>query len=260
MPLAELRNVSAGYPDRPVLVEISLAVEAGECLAVIGANGSGKSTLLKCLARLLKPTSGEIRIEGENAWQQSPRWASQRIAFAHHDESAEWPATVEDAVALGRSPHRGWVFPFTKADRSIVNRVLERTGLLSLRTRPTDQLSDGERQRVTIARALAQEPRVLLLDEPTANLDLKYQLDILSLVRGLAKEGMAVVAAIHDLTLAARWADRITVLREGKMLAVGPMREVLTSETIAAAYGVRATVLNDLTYCTPIIVSIEVIA
>jgi iron complex transport system ATP-binding protein len=257
-PRLELQSVSAGYPRRLVLHEVSLTVSAGECLAVIGANGSGKSTLLNVLARQIRPKLGKVLIEGEDAWRQSPQWAAQHIALAHGDEPSEWPMTVEQAVSLGRTPHRGWIAPFTRGDQTVVTRAMERCGLSSLRQRPTTELSDGERQRVSLARALAQEPRILLLDEPTANLDIRYQIELLDLVRGLAQSGLAVVAAIHDLTLAARWSDRMTVLREGTMLKTGTGRDVLTPDTIAAAFGVRTKILADPSYCTPVIVPVEV--
>ncbi|MFO0937887.1 MAG: ABC transporter ATP-binding protein [Gemmataceae bacterium] len=258
-PVAEVRNLSAGYPGRPVLKHVNLAVNPGECLAIIGPNGSGKSTLLKCLARQLKPSDGEVRVEGENLWRQSPSWSARRIALSHSDIASEWPATVEHSVSLGRTPHRGWVLPLTQGDRTVIDRALERTRLTPLKNRPLDQLSDGERQRATLARSLAQEPRILLLDEPTANLDLKYQLDILNLTRSLAKDGMAVVATIHDLTLVARWADRVAMLSEGELAFIGPMREALTTQNIQKVYGVRSAVLDDPAYCTPVIVPLEVL-
>ena len=254
----ELRNVSAGYPGRPVLHDISLTASAGECLAVIGANGSGKSTLLNVLARQIRPSAGTVTINGENAWHHSPRWAARQIAIAHGDEPSEWPISVEGAVALGRTPHRGWIAPFTRHDRVVVSNMLERCGLQALRNRPTTELSDGERQRVSLARALAQEPRILLLDEPTANLDIRYQIELLDLVRSLAKSGLAVVAALHDLTLAARWADRVAVVRDGELLNNGTVHDVLTSQTIANAFGVRVKVFSDPSLCTPVIVPLEV--
>ena len=249
-----MKNVSAGYPERMVLSDISLAVHEGECLAIIGPNGSGKSTLLNVLARQIRPAKGSVHLFSEELWKQSARWAAQRIALTRNEESAEWPMTVEELVALGRSPHRGWVWPLNMKDCTIIDRVLEKTGLTALRKRPADQLSDGERQRVTLARALAQEPKMLLLDEPTANLDLKYQLEILTLTKDWAKCGLAVVAAIHDLTLAGRWADRIAVIRDGRLLKVGTVKDVLTTETIREAYGVHATIIDDSRINSPIVV------
>jgi iron complex transport system ATP-binding protein len=256
---AEIRDVSAGFPNRPVLHDVSLTVRPGECVALVGPNGSGKSTLLSVVARHRRPSAGTVWIDGRDAWTQSSRWAATRVALSHGDDPAEWPTTVEQTVALGRSPHRGWVRPLTRFDRHVVESVLVRTGLTDLRHRPTDRLSDGEKQRVTLARALAQEPLLLLLDEPTANLDVRYQIELLSLVREVAKGGVAVVAAIHDLTLAGRWADRVVALRDGRVVADGAANDVLTAETIATTFGVRAAILRDTSSCTPIVVPLGVL-
>ena len=258
-PYVEMRAVSAGYPGRPVLRDVSIAIRPGECVALVGPNGSGKSTFLSVLARHHRPTKGTVFLDGQSAWQQSSRWAAERVAFSRGEDPAEWPTTVSESVSLGRSPHRGWVSPFRNRDRDVVESVLTHTGLNALRDRPTDRLSDGEKQRVTLARALAQEPRLLLLDEPTANLDIRFQIELLSLVREVAKGGVAVVAAVHDLTLAGRWADRIVALRDGRVIVDGPVNEVLTAETVAATYGVRAAILRDASSCTPIVVPIGVV-
>jgi iron complex transport system ATP-binding protein len=254
----DLQNVTAGYPGRLVLHELTLAATSGECLAIIGSNGSGKSTLLNVMARQIRPQTGLVLLNGENVWRHPPSWTARAIAIAHGDEPSEWPMTVIDAISLGRTPHRGWIAPFTHGDRAVIDRAMDRCGLRSLRHRPTTELSDGERQRVSLARALAQEPRVLLLDEPTANLDIRYQIELLDLVRSLAKTGLAVVAVLHDLTLAARWADRIAIVRDGTLLKTGPGRDVLTAETIAAAFGIRTKLLTDPSYCTPVVVPLEV--
>ena len=255
--LARLDGVSAGYPGRTVLSDVTLDVRTREVLAVVGPNGAGKSTLLKTLARQLKPTAGTVLVSGEDPWRHGPGWAAARIALTPPEPSAVWPLTVRDAVTLGRAPHRGWLLPFTAADRAAVDRALARTGLAGFDDRLTSELSAGEAQRVVLARALAQEPRVLLLDEPTAHLDIRYQVETLALLRSLARDGLAVVAAIHDLNLAARWADRVAVLKAGRVLAAGPPSEVFTADVLDAAYGTTVRVVPHPVFGSPLVVPLE---
>lgn len=241
MPRAELRSVGVSYGRANVLSDMTLSLEAGECLALVGPNGSGKSSLLKAVAGLV-PSTGQVTLDGCDVHSLSGRERARQIAYCRADEPAEWPLSVADSVMMGRTPHRGWVMPTTQNDRKIISDILETCGLAALKDRPTDRLSDGERQRVSLARALAQQPKLLLLDEPTANLDLKYQVELLQLVRGWASCGLTVVAAIHDLTLAAGWADRVVMLSNGRLEAVGSPLDVLTAERIERTYDVRVTV------------------
>jgi iron complex transport system ATP-binding protein len=250
----EARELTCRLGSRTAIEQISLSARPGEVLVVIGPNGAGKTTLLRALARVLRPAGGVLLIERQAAWQLRPRELARRLALAQQGSAEGWPLTVEQAVELGRAPHRGWLLPLGPADRAAVERALEQAGVAHLRERRLDQLSGGEQRRVVIARALAQAPRILLLDEPTASLDLKYQLAILELARRMAHdEGLAVVATLHDLNQAALIADRVALLARGRLLAVGAAQAVLTSALLEAAYEVPIAVARHPVYGTPLI-------
>jgi iron complex transport system ATP-binding protein len=249
-------RVEGGYRDRRVLAEVSLSVRAGEVLALIGPNGAGKTTLLRVLTRQLRTTAGAVLLEGVDLRTRGPGWIARRMALALQAGTAPRPVTVSEAVALGRAPHRGWLLPLTAADREAVRRALDRTGLADLRDRPVTDLSAGEAQRVVLARALAQEPSVLLVDEPTSHLDLRYQGELLDRLRQLARDGMAVVMAIHDLNLAGLWADRVALLAGGRLLGVGAPDEVLTAELLQTAYATPLVVVRHPVFGTPLVTPI----
>ena len=248
------------YPRRTVLNDVSLAIRSGEILALIGPNGAGKTTLLRALARQLRPSAGSIAYGGVALWDQSPGWIARRIALAPNARKSDRALTVAEAVALGRAPHRGWLLPLNADDRRNVEQSLERVGLAGFADRPVTELSDGESQRVGLARALAQEPAVLLVDEPTSHLDLRYQGEILDQLRQLAQEGIAVAAALHDLNLAALWADRIALLADGRLVAVGPPENVLTPELLTAAYRTPLAVSRHPEFGTPLVTPIPRVA
>ena len=233
----EIQGLACGYGRAEVLSGVTLGVEAGTVLALLGPNGSGKTTLLRTLARLLRPRAGDVFLDGEPLWAKGRAWAHRRVAIALQDDPGGSTLSVEEVVRLGRAAHRGWWRPMTADDLAVIDRALRRTDLEKLRNRPIAELSAGEWQRVLLARALAQEPMALLLDEPTAHLDLNYQIEILELVDDLAHhEGLAVVLSLHDVNQAAIWADRIALLAEGRLLAVGPPGDVLTPELLSLAY------------------------
>jgi iron complex transport system ATP-binding protein len=250
----EARDLTCAYGRHVVLKALTLALHSGEVVALIGPNGAGKTTLLRALARLLQPQTGTVLLTGQNAWRLSPNAVARRLALAPQQEAVHWPGTVEQAVALGRAPHRGWLLPYTAHDHQVIERVLQQAGLVALRHRLLTELSGGEQRRVILARALAQEPRVLLLDEPTAHLDLKYQTEVLTLVQHLAhRDGLTVVIALHDLNQAALCAHRIALLANGELLALGPPEAVLTPERLAHAYGVEVVVTPHPLYGTPMV-------
>jgi iron complex transport system ATP-binding protein len=250
----EARNLTCAYDRHVVLQTLTLTLHSGEVLALIGPNGAGKTTLLRALARLLRPQTGTVLLAGQNAWRLTPRAVARRLALAPQQEAALWSGTVEQAVALGRAPHRGWLLPYTAHDHEVIERVLQQTGLGALRHGLLTELSGGEQRRVILARALAQEPQVLLLDEPTAHLDLKYQTEVLTLVQRLAsQDGLTVVIALHDLNQAALCAYRMALLVNGKVLALGPADEILTPERLAHAYGVEVVVVPHPIYGTPMV-------
>jgi iron complex transport system ATP-binding protein len=225
---------------RTVLHDVSLSLEGGARVAVVGANGSGKSTLLRALLGLEPRASGSVRLEGRALEEMTRVEIARAATLVLQDTHVEVPISVRDLVALGRFPHRGT--PESARDRAAVDEALARTELATLAGRDVRTLSGGELQRAHLARALSQETRVVLLDEPTSSLDLHHQLRTLATLRALADDGRAVLVVLHDLTLAARWAERVVVLREGRVHAEGAPADVLTASTVGEAFGVEARV------------------
>lgn len=257
MTTLEGQNITCSYNGHAVVHELCLAARKGEVLGLIGPNGAGKTTVLRAMARLLRPARGAVLLDGKNMWHMSSRHVAQRLALAPQTESGSWPLTVEQAVTLGRAPHRGWFLPLLAIDKAAVERALSRTGLQELRDRPIAKLSGGEQRRVILARALTQEPEVLLLDEPTAYLDLRYQTETLDLVCDLAhKDGLTVVITLHDLNQAALCADRLALLANGRLLGVGSPEQVLVPTLLAEAYRVPVTVARHPLYNTPLVIPV----
>lgn len=251
----EGQHITLSYNSHAVVSDVCLAARAGEVLGLIGPNGAGKTTLLRAMARLLRPRAGTVLLNGADMWTMSSSHVAQRLALAPQTEAGASPLTVEQAVMLGRAPHRGWFLPLSESDHAAVDRALARAGLLALRERPIANLSGGEQRRVVLARALAQEPAILLLDEPTAYLDLRYQTETLELVRDLAhRDGITVVITLHDLNQAALCADRLALLAEGRLLGVGTPESVLVPELLSEAYRVPVTVATHPLYKTPMVI------
>jgi iron complex transport system ATP-binding protein len=248
-----LQNVTAGYSDTPVLENLDLEVRPGEILALIGPNGVGKTTLLRVMGRLLRPLAGRVSLDGTDIWQMRPRQAAMRIARVPQFSQAAWPYTVRQAVQLGRFPQRGWLGAYRAADETIIAEALAATGLRELGDRPITELSGGEYQRVLIARALAQTPEVLLLDEPVAHLDLKYQVSILELVQGLARGGLAVAVSLHDLNHASFFADRLALFRPGGLEAIGSPTEIIQTDLLGRVYGTTVLVEKHGRTGTPMV-------
>jgi iron complex transport system ATP-binding protein len=237
-----VERVRVAFGGCPVVVDFSDRVGAGEWLCIIGPNGAGKSSLLKAVAGVL-PHDGAVRVSGADLAGVGARARAARVAFVPQAPVLPADMSVEEYVLLGRNPH---VRPFareTARDREVVADVIARLDLAPYARRPLDTLSGGERQRLVIARALAQEAPVLLLDEPTSALDIGHQQHALELVDALRRErGLAVVSAMHDLTLAGLYADRLVLLHQGVRVASGTAQQVLRSETLAEFYGVAARV------------------
>lgn len=240
----QVEDLCFQYGKIPVLGGISLRVEDGELVSLVGPNGAGKSTLLKCLNRVLRPSDGRVHVDGRDVKGIDLKATARLFGYVPQGTSSVFPATVLDTVLLGRRPYVEWVV--SRQSREIVYETLIQMNLAHLASRPISELSGGELQRVLIARALAQEPRVLLLDEPTSNLDLKHQLEVLGHVLSIVKDkGLSVLMAIHDLNLASQFSNRLVFLKEGKTFASGKPGEVLNADTIRAVYGVHAKVNHD---------------
>jgi iron complex transport system ATP-binding protein len=246
--MLELRDVHFAYEGRPVLRGVSLEARPGRVLGLLGPNGAGKSTLVRLAAGLLRPGRGRVLLEGRDLSAWSRRAIAQRVALLPQDSQPPPAFTAREVVSLGRTPHLGWLGAEGPHDRAVVARALELTDAGDLADRPVDELSGGERQRVLLARAIAQEPRVLLLDEPTLHLDLGHQVGLLDLVVRLARQGgLAVLAVFHDLNLAARSCDELALLSQGRLVAAGPPDEVLASPLVGEVYGVGLVPLRHPT-------------
>jgi len=237
--ILSVNGIEFRYSCRTILENISFTVQRGEFLSILGNNGAGKSTLLKTLNRISSPKKGSVLLEGQEVSKLSRMAIALKMAYvAQNYESNR--QTVFDAVLLGRKPHIKW--EATQTDLTLVQEILAKTGLEELSLRYLDELSGGELQKVVIARALAQEPEVLLLDEPTSNLDLRNQMEVLKTIRTAAKEkNIAVIAVMHDLNLALRFSDKFVLLQNTKVFAAGGP-EVMTAENITQAYGVSVSV------------------
>ena len=240
--MMEVKNISYHYHGGgEVLKDVNVTLEQGQFLAILGNNGVGKSTLLKCLNKILKADSGELLLDGESILQMSNHQVSRRIAFVSQTVP-NTQMTVHDVVMLGRRPYMKW--GFTEKDHQIVHSAMERLNLESLRGRFLNQLSGGERQKVMLARALAQQPKLLLLDEPSSSLDIHNQYQVLEIVRELChQDGLTAVVVIHDLNLALRFYDRFLLLRQGQVYANGDYR-VLTPEALKAVYQIDGRVVE----------------
>lgn len=231
--------VTWGVDGQPIVRGVDLDVPDGAFVGLVGPNGSGKTSLLRCVYRVLTPDAGLVTVGGDDVRRMAARELARRMAVVPQDAPTEFAFTVAEMVAMGRSPHKGPLELDGEGDRAIVLDALARVGLAEHAERSVLTLSGGERQRVVVARSLAQHVRVLILDEPTNHLDVRYQFEVLELVRDL---GVTVVAALHDLNLAAAYCDRIYLLQAGAVVAAGTPEEVLVAERLEAVFGVGALV------------------
>ena len=238
MSVLEVSGLVVNLGRTRVLDGASLALAAGDALALVGPNAAGKSTLLRAMAGLLPTSAGEVRLKGQrlDTWKRDAVARAVALVTAEADGAAT--LTVADRVALGRYPHRGPFRPLTVADRDAVSRALALAGVEHLAHRPLRTLSAGERQRAALARGLAQEPEVLLLDEPAAHLDIGHEIRLFDVLDEVRRTGVAVLAVVHDLQRAAAWADRMALLFEGRIASEGPPAEVLGGAPAARAFGV----------------------
>ena len=240
--MMEIKNLSYHYKGCPdVLKDVTFDVELGQFLAILGNNGVGKSTLLKCFNHILKPDSGEVLLDGENLLKKSPRQVAQQVAFVSQNVP-DTQMTVHDVVMLGRRPYMKW--GFTEEDHHIVHDAMHRLNVEDMRGRFLGQLSGGEKQKVMLARALAQQPKALLLDEPTSALDIQNQYGVLKMVRDICHmDNMIAVVVIHDLNLALRFCDKFLLLKDGQVYRYGD-RSILDSAALKEVYGVDAKIVE----------------
>jgi iron complex transport system ATP-binding protein len=250
-PLLDVRGLRCGYGPCEVLAGIDLAVRPGEFVGLLGPNGSGKTTLLRAVTGVVRPAAGSIAIDGIPLATLSARDIARRVAVVPQETVSAFPFTVAEVVGMGRYPHTGAFDRGTSADAEAVHRAMERAGVAALRRRSFDTLSSGERQRVLLARALAQASRLLLVDEPTAHLDLRYQVGMLTLLRDLTGEAgpdtrpaRAVLAVLHDVNLAARYCTRVALTAGGRIVADGPPAEVLTPESLREVFHAEVDVVQ----------------
>jgi iron complex transport system ATP-binding protein len=227
-------DVSVEIAGKRLVDSINFDVQPGEMIGLLGPNGAGKSTLLRTVYKTVKPSRGAVLVNGENVQEQTAAWVAQNVAAVLQDMPADFPLTVRDVVAMGRSPHKALFEADTSHDRSLIDAALKLQRIEALQMRTFRTLSGGERQRALLARALVQQPSILVLDEPTNHLDVRYQLSLLRFVREL---GVTVIAALHDLNLAAMFCDRICLLDGGRLVAVGKPEQVLTADRVSAIYG-----------------------
>ena len=237
----DAQSISVRLDKSLVLDDVTLSIPRGSVTAIIGPNGSGKSTLLRALARLLRPETGSVLLDGESIAKMSPGQVARQIATLPQSAGAVPGMTVQELVEQGRYPHTGPLRMLSDRDHAAVERALELTSSSHFRHRLLDSLSGGERQRVWIALALAQEPRILLLDEPTTFLDINHQIQVLKLIQALNRDrDLTVIMALHDLNQASQYAERLVVLHEGRIVEEGPPPAVIRDEVLASVFNVKA--------------------
>jgi iron complex transport system ATP-binding protein len=241
--MIDVRSVFFRYRQDWVLQDLSFEVKRGEFVGVIGPNGSGKTTLLKILYRLLSPQQGEILYRGEPLKRMGRTEIAKKISVVTQEAYSLFPFRVIEIVLMGRSPYLGHQLFESERDLAIAKKAMEWTEILPIAERSIDELSGGERKRVFIAKALTQEPEVILLDEPTANLDIHHQIEFLDLILGLNKEkGLTILMATHDINLASEFCDRLILLRQGGIFKIGIPAEVITEENMEQVYGCKVWV------------------
>ena len=242
----ETDKLSYTYVGYPVLQDIDIKVNEGEILGILGPNGCGKTTLLKNLNKNLSPKGGKVLLDGEDLEEITKKDIAKRIAVVPQTNEVHFSFTVKDIVSMGRMPFQGLMEGMSRSDMDIVEESIARVGLTDYVDRHINVMSGGERQRVIIARALAQTPDILLMDEPTLHLDINTQFDVLDLVRDLSrKDGLTVVIVSHDLGMVARYCDRVLLIKDHRILAIGTPEEVLTPENMDLVFGVDGELVYD---------------
>ncbi|OJX72237.1 ABC transporter ATP-binding protein [Leifsonia sp. 71-9] len=249
------RDLTLSYEGRVVVEGLDLTIPPGRVTAIVGPNACGKSTLLRGLSRLLAPAGGSVLLDGADIHSLPTKQVATRLGLLPQTPVAPDGITVADLVSRGRYPHQGWFRRWTAEDDTAVSEAMAATGITELAERSVDELSGGQRQRVWIAMALAQQTDILLLDEPTTFLDISHQIDVLDLLLDLnAARGATVVMVLHDLNLAARYADHLVAMRAGSIVAAGDPSEVVTAELVRDVFGVESVIASDPVTATPLVV------
>ncbi|MCQ8769539.1 MULTISPECIES: ABC transporter ATP-binding protein [Streptomyces] len=252
----ELRveQLIAGYPGHRAVAGVDLTIPSGRVVAIVGPNGCGKSTLLRSVARLHQPESGRVYAGDADIWQLKQRQAAHRIALLPQSPLAPEAVTVAGLVRYGRHPHQGLFRQWSRDDERAVEEALRATGVAALAGRRLDQLSGGQRQRCWLAMVLAQETPIVLLDEPTSALDIGHAVEVLDLVREVALAGRTVVMVLHDLASAARYADTVVAMKDGRVVAHGAPRDVVDTALVRELYGIEADILEAPADGSPVVV------
>jgi len=250
--VVSVENVSFSYGRLQVLKDVTMNAKEGEIVCLLGPNGAGKSTLLKCILGALKPQKGRIIINGDDISNLNPIELAKLIGYVPQVIEQTFPLTVFEVILTGRLPHLSWT-P-RQSDLEAVRTAMRLLGIENLAWKNLSELSGGQRQKVLLAMALAKEPSILLLDEPTSNLDLNSQLEVMDVIRDVVEDGKTAIVALHDLNLALRYADRVVVMKDGRVIADGKPAEVLEEDVIEGVYGVKAIVKNEngLRYVIPL--------
>ncbi|MFW5998886.1 MAG: ABC transporter ATP-binding protein [Bacillota bacterium] len=236
-----LNELNFSYNGTKILNNINLTLNKGEILSLIGPNGSGKTTLLKCINKILKPDSGIIKLNELNIENFSLKEMAQNLGYVPQEDQSRFPVTVFDAILMGRKPYIRW--KPSAEDLNIVKNIIQKLNIENISLKSINELSGGQKQKVLLGRVLAQKPEIILLDEPTSNLDLKHQLETLNIIKKLSRENISVIIAIHDLSLAERYSDKFVLLNKGKVFAAGG-REIISEENIEKVYGVKISIKN----------------
>ncbi|WP_238083646.1 iron-enterobactin ABC transporter ATP-binding protein [Pseudescherichia vulneris] len=248
-------SLTLGYGKKVVADNLTVAIPDGHFTAIIGPNGCGKSTLLRTLSRLMTPNQGHVYLDGEQIQRFNSKEVARRIGLLAQNATTPGDITVQELVSRGRYPHQPLFTRWRQEDDRAVQRAMQATGVADLAMQSVDTLSGGQRQRAWIAMVLAQETAIMLLDEPTTWLDISYQIDVLELLSELNREqGYTLAAVLHDLNQACRYATHLIALRDGKMVAQGAPKEIVTAELIEAVYGLRCMIIEDPVAHTPLVV------
>ncbi|MFC5463604.1 ABC transporter ATP-binding protein [Lederbergia graminis] len=245
-------GLSIGYTNKLLFEDLNLSIPKGEITVFVGSNGCGKSTLLRSIARLLKPSSGNVLIDGKDVHRLSSKEVAKKLGILPQSPISPEGITVLDLVKQGRYPHQSWVKRWSEEDTLKVEEAMEATGISDLRHQAVDTLSGGQRQRAWIAMTLAQDTDIILLDEPTTYLDMTYQIDILDLLFDLNEQkNRTIVMVLHDLNLASRYAHNIVAIKDGKVFAQGKPEDIITCELVHSVFGMECQVAKDPLFGTP---------